>query len=247
MSAEQHRLLGLVSIHDVMPDTLDRCLSLIDSLGRRGVKPITLLVVPGLPWSDAQLATLKSLQESSLVLAGHGWRHRAAAIRGPYHRLHSLLLSRRAAEHLSLSAEEIRALIARSFAWFGAHDLASPTLYVPPAWALGRLDRAELPRLPFRFYEVLSGVLAHDGRLQRLPLTGYEADTRWRAAMLAPWNALNAQRARRSGKPLRIGLHPYDDEMLLRRQMQAQIDSCDGFVGYDTLMGGGMGGAMGGA
>ena len=237
MTAERGTLLGLVSIHDVMPATLDRCLRLIEFLDGQGVNPVTLLVVPGLPWSDSQLATLKSLQAGGRVLAGHGWRHEADTIRGPYHRLHSLLLSRRAAEHLSLTPAEIRTLIGRCFAWFGEHDLASPTLYVPPAWALGRIGQDALTQLPFRYYEVLTGVLNVDGRLRRLPLTGYEADTRLRAMTLAPWNACNARYARRSGNPLRIGLHPYDDELQLRGQLRAQIQRCDGFIGYEAVAG----------
>jgi len=46
------RLIGLVSIHDAMPDTLPRIRELIAQLRGHGVDKITLLVVPGKQWSE---------------------------------------------------------------------------------------------------------------------------------------------------------------------------------------------------
>lgn len=236
MPTELKPLTGLVSIHDVMPATLARCQSLVETLQGLGASPITLLVVPGLQWSEAQLHTLRSLQEAGLILAGHGWYHRAQTISGIYHRIHSLVLSRDAAEHLSLSSDQTIGLIRDCHRWFVDNGLNQPTLYVPPAWALGRVASNRLAELPFKLYEVLSGVMNSNGRLRRLPLTGYEADNRLRARSLRPWNNWNEKRARKTGRPLRLGIHPFDEDYLLSGQMRAQLGRCDTFTDYDAAM-----------
>lgn len=230
------QLTGLVSIHDVMPDTLPRVQKLITGLQDLGVDKLTLLVVPGKNWSAQDLQTLKSWQEQGLKLAGHGWTHQASKPRTLYHRLHSLLLSRLAAEHLSLQREQIARLMSECFQWFDQQNLAPPTLYVPPAWALGSLPRAQLASLPFAQVELLDGVVAcQSNTLRRLPLTGYEADTAWRAFSLGMWNRWNLRRAKSSGKPLRIGIHPYDEEYRLREQMMEQVQACEQFIDYQEL------------
>ncbi len=235
-ATESHTLTGLVSIHDVMPETLQQVRSLITQLRAANVVKITLLVVPGKHWTQADLQQLHDWQNEGLQLAGHGWNHQASKPRTLYHHLHSLLLSRMAAEHLSLDREQIAMLINECFSWFGERELRAPTLYVPPAWALGPLPPTELRTLPFRFVELLSGVLNCETTcLRKLPLTGYEADTAWRALSLGNWNKLNEWRARNSSRPLRIGIHPFDDEYRLRHQMHKQIQACEQFIDYDEL------------
>jgi len=229
-------LTGLVSIHDAMPDTLPRIRELIAKLRAYEVDKITLLVVPGKQWSEMELVQLKQWENEGLKLAGHGWNHQADKPRNLYHKLHSLLLSRLAAEHLSLQREQIARLIRDCFDWFGKQKLTAPTLYVPPAWALGALPRSALSELPFQHVELLAGVVeSSSNSLRRLPLTGYEADTGWRAFGLGYWNKVNLWRARSSGTPLRIGIHPFDDELRLREQMYEQVQSCERFIDYDEL------------
>jgi predicted deacetylase len=216
-------LPALVSVHDVMPETLEDVQSILALLTSRGVRPVTLLVVPGRDWTAAGIATLRDLQYQGCVLAGHGWTHRVKHVRGPKHRLHSRLMSRRAAEHLALDADAIAALITRCHTWFANHDLGNPELYVPPAWAMGTLNRAELAKLPFRQYEVFGGVYqaGHD-KLTHLPLTGYEADTGWRALAVRAWNRANLRRARQD-RPVRIGIHPFDLRLKLAADLKALL------------------------
>ncbi|MEQ8407431.1 MAG: polysaccharide deacetylase family protein [Gammaproteobacteria bacterium] len=234
MHTEQKSLTALVSIHDVMPETLGHCTSLIEPLLKRDLGPITLLVVPGREWSTRDLDTLRAWQAAGCQLAGHGWTHEATHIHTLYHKLHSLILSRRAAEHLSQQEGNLLALIRRCHGWFVEHDLGAPALYVPPAWALGNIRSPLLADLPFTMIEVLRGVIRlQDQSLLRLPLTGYEADNSWRAWNLKPWNSWNEKRAIVSGKPLRIGIHPYDNELRLSRQLWQQLDHCQAFVGYE--------------
>lgn len=214
---------ALVSIHDVMPESMDRVEALLARLAARDIDRVTLLVVPGLDWNAGQLARLRDWQARGHELAGHGWRHEARTIRGWRHRLHSRLISRHAAEHLALDEAGIAALIRRCHDWFAAQRLTSPRLYVPPAWAMGAIRRERLSTLPFRYYETLGGI--HDfreGISYRLPLLGFEADTPARARGLRLWNRLNRNPGCWYG-PLRCAIHPRDPELLLGRDLDEYL------------------------
>lgn len=224
---------ALVSIHDVMPATLARVEQILQALPPR---PVCLLVVPGLDWSADQLDTLHRWQREGHELAGHGWLHHAARIETLYHRAHSLLISRQVAEHLSLDETEIAALIRRNHAWWVDHGFEPPDLYVPPAWAMGRIRPARLRELPFRLYEDTGGVLdGPTGRYARLPLAGFEADRRWRALFLRPWNALN-RRLSTPSRPLRLSIHPSDFDYLLADQLTAWLNEISHWRLYRSLI-----------
>ena len=100
---------ALISIHDVMPSTLNRVSRLTQDLTHLQSCNITMLVVPGHQWSREQLDVLREFEQQGYILCGHGWHHSSKKIRGVYHRLHSLLVSRHAAEHLALDEKEITA------------------------------------------------------------------------------------------------------------------------------------------
>ncbi len=211
-----------LSIHDVKPSSLERVRRLVALCRARAGPRITLLVVPGLEWSGAQVDRLRAWSREGLELAGHGWIHHGPP-RSLYHRVHALVLSRDQAEHLSRPRHELVELVERGFAWFEERGLPEPGLYVPPAWALGALTREDLARLPYRGYEVLQGFLDRDGRLHRTPLVGYEADTGFRRQALRLTNGLARRIARISGRPLRIGLHPPDLELRLAADLRRDL------------------------
>lgn len=202
----------IVSVHDVMPETMDNVADLLSLLtGHDGIGPVDLLVVPGLDWRADQIERLRDWSRSGHRLAGHGWTHRISRIRGPWHRLHSLLISRDVAEHLATDADGIADLVSRCHAWFGDNDLPAPELYVPPAWALGAIPRHRLSTLPFDRYEVFTGLIdAASGRWRPVPMIGFEADTIWRVGPVRLWNALNHGHARFWRTPLRVAIHPHD-------------------------------------
>lgn len=215
---------ALLSIHDVMPHTLPRVASIIDTLRAHGHETMTLLVVPGQDWQAEDIATLARWQHEGMELAAHGWHHRASQIRGIYHRLHAALLSRRAGEHLALNGHAIAQLMQAAADWFPQHDLAAPSTYVPPAWALGAISTARLTMLPYQRIEVTRGLLdPRNGRLHILPLVGFEADTAWRKHALRQWNRTQIWQARHLERPLRIGIHPYDPELRLAGDLQRVI------------------------
>lgn len=226
----------LISIHDVMPHTLSRVERLLEcSLNDIAPANVLLLVVPGLDWSSSQIKTLQTWQQVGYELAGHGWQHRIRRCSSAYHRLHSLLISRDAAEHLSLSGTELNALIEANAAWFPANGLVPPQVYVPPAWAVGELDLTLLRDCGFRCLETTTGLVdLHSGTRRRLPLVGFEADTRLRAGFLRLWNRLNASMANEA-RPLRLSIHPFDDEYRIADQMTRLIREAQP-VHWSTLL-----------
>lgn len=213
-----------ISIHDVMPSTVNDVSSVISLLESHGIKAVQLLVVPGLDWKASDIATLKHWENRGYELVGHGWRHRASEIRGIFHHAHSLLLSRDAAEHLSLDSTAIASLLDRCYGWFGEHGFSHPRRYVPPAWALGPISRLELYELKFKTYELLSGDLdPRTGRVRRLPLVGFEADSWARSIALRAWNTFNRLLAHLTGRPLRIAIHPKDLDLRMSGDLRALI------------------------
>lgn len=232
---------AFVSIHDLMPHTLPRVERLLGWLADRGVPPVTLLVVPGLPWEPAQIARLRSLAGAGHPLAAHGWVHQTQP-RRLAHRLHAALISRDVAEHLDLPSAEILALLRRAQAWFPENGLPSPGFYVPPAWALGPIGKRDLAAAPYARIETTRGLIhldrkpasdAAQPRFVAYPLTGYEADTRLRAAFLRRWNEVQWQQAARRGKLLRISIHPNDLELRLADQLTTQIEAVETFCNWD--------------
>jgi predicted deacetylase len=233
-------LRALVSIHDVMPDTRSVITQMLNTLKQRvpQLRPyhITLLVVPGKAWQTDDLNWLSSLVHQGHPLAGHGWSHAAPNQRTFYHHLHSLFLSRNAAEHLSRSSQELQQRVANCHQWFAAHHFPAPSLYVPPAWAQGCLNAKQWQALPFLQLETLSAV--NDVQQQQrwpLPLTGYEADTPWRAWFLTRFNQWNKHQARKTGRPLRIGLHPFDLQYRLAQNAMDDLTSVEEFYQYSEL------------
>ncbi|RLT93968.1 polysaccharide deacetylase family protein [Ketobacter sp.] len=233
------RLQALISIHDVMPETRPLVSDMLYQLSRlERLQPdkITLLIVPGKDWQPTDIHWLQALAQQGHPLAGHGWSHRAPTPRSLYHWCHRLLLSRTAAEHLSRSETDLRQRVQHCFAWFQQQDLPTPDLYVPPAWANGNLNWLQWPQRPFRLLETLPGVMdLEQGLEQRLPLTGYEADTTLRAWFLNAYNQHNLYQARHQQRPLRIGLHPYDLRYPLAPKALQHIAQVTEFLSYTDL------------
>ena len=214
---------ALLSIHDVMPATLGRAEDLVGLVRRHHAGPVTLLVVPGAGWSDGSLQRLERLTDAGCEVAGHGWSHRAARVRGLHHRLHAALISRGVAEHLALDRDGARSLVRGCYDWFAQQGLPSPTLYVPPAWALGPLDPVRDRDLPFPLWEDLAGI-RYPGRAGRrwLPLAGFEADTPLRAAVVRMVNGLGFRLAA-GARPLRFAIHPGDLDLMLAADLRTAI------------------------
>lgn len=212
------------SIHDVSPATIDAAAAIAARLTAAGIGPFCVLIVPAGVWTDAALAQLRAWAAAGHLIAPHGWTHLAPRPDGLYHRLHSFLLSRNAAEHLGRGKGEVREIVENGRAWFEAAGLPPPTFYVPPAWAMGALPLPEMRGYGFERVETLCGIWdAKRGRTRLLPLAGFEADTRFRAVALRVLNAANEGLARLSQRPLRIAIHPSDSKLLLSRDLARWI------------------------
>ena len=231
-----HRRTALVSIHDIMPDTLPEVLDIIEVLEGMKLQAVTLLVVPGLNWTEGDLRTLRDLQQAGYELAGHGWTHRCAEIDNVTHRLHSIMMSRQEAEHLSLSAEQIQSLLSRTFHWFHKAGLQPPRLYVPPAWGMGAISKAQLAQLPFQMYEYLGGVFnVERRRFFRMPVLGFLADTAARVWILRSVNGVNSALAGAFGLPLRISIHPPDLYLGLASDLRTTLERSTHFLHYADI------------
>ena len=226
---------ALVSIHDVMPHTLDRVQSILDTMPHIPANMVTLLVVPGLDWQSSQIETLRGWQQAGYILAGHGWSHKVRQIRGLHHSLHAAFISRTAAEHLSLTQAEIANLMQDCHAWFSEKQLSLPDLYVPPAWAMGKANEITLENSPFTYFETTSGIVdSKTGRKIILPLAGFEADNLFRACSLTLWNSLNYT-ASTASRPLRLAIHPFDPELKLKNALQRMISKVSEPMDYHSL------------
>jgi predicted deacetylase len=232
-------MTGIVSIHDLMPETMARVEAILDWLRAHGQPKVTLLVVPGKPWSQRGIGRLRDLAAEGHALAAHGWHHQTS-IRRWKHRIHARLISRNVAEHLDLDATGITRLMQRSHDWFAKQQLPSPSLYVPPAWALGAITPGQLADLPYEQIETTRGLYQRGAAdtfcKHTYPLTGYEADTPFRASFLRRWNNHQARSAQRSGRPLRISIHPDDLRLRLTDQLANQLRAVDRFIHYSALL-----------
>lgn len=213
-----------LSIHDLMPDTLDRVAEQLAMIERHCPGSVLLLVVPGKEWTSGDLDRLRAWVAAGHRLAGHGWSHRAHRIGGLKHRLHSLFVSRDCAEHLALEASEIIELMQRCRQWFIEHDLPAPDDYVPPAWALGSASLDALRETGFKRVETTAGWLdLSTGRFQRSALIGFEAASLWQVPVLKMSNTANRILAR--FLPLRIALHPDDHHLPLAKDLKRILSS----------------------
>jgi len=212
-----------ISIHDVSPKNLDKIIFIINHLNKKhNIKKITLLVIPGLDWNDEQIAIFKEWENNeNIELASHGWIHESSPIKNIYHYLHSKLISDDCAEHLSLSKSSIIKLMNNSYSWFVDKGLTPPTLYVPPAWALGNINKKDLLKVPFSEVETTSGVYINN-KFIFIPLIGFETKNYFRFIIVKISNFINYLLYHIFGL-IRIAIHPNDFKLLLRKDIDKYL------------------------
>ena len=211
-----------VSIHDATPQNLDDIESIIQILQNQfDINKICILVIPGLNWNEIQLQRLRSWQKDGLEIAAHGWNHKAQDKKSFYHKIHSILMSANCAEHLSKKRQEIVKIIRHSYNWFIINDFKKPLLYVPPAWALGKITKQDLDRLAFTHYECTTGMV-HNKKYCFLPLLGFKEKTYIGAMLRRFFNSLNYFMAYFTGS-IRIAIHPKDFTLYLKKDIEKYL------------------------
>jgi len=212
-----------ISIHDVRPNNVYKIINIINLLfDKYNIRKITLLVIPGLNWNDKQIEILKSLQnKAGIELAAHGWCHKSDSIKTIYHYMHSKLISADSAEHLSKSKLSIIKILNNSHLWFSNQGLNSPTLYVPPAWALGNINKEDLSEISFNEFEMTSGAFINN-KFIFIPLIGFEVKTYFKFIIVKILNLINYLLYSFFGV-LRIAIHPDDFNLLLKRDLDKYL------------------------
>jgi len=222
-------LKSYISIHDVAPQNIDDIQYIIHTLNSvYKINKICILVIPGLNWSVKQIKQLRRWQNDGIEIAAHGWYHRAATNKTFYHKIHSLLMSDNCAEHLSKNSTEIFKTMNDSYNWFIRNGFQNPILYVPPAWALGKITKKDLSRLSFTHYECTTGII-HKNKYCFLPLLGFEEKTYFRAILRRFFNSLNYFMAHFTGI-IRISIHPDDFKLYLNRDIRKYLSRSNEIV-----------------
>ena len=224
-----------ISIHDVSPENISIIENIVNILNLKyNIKKLSLLIIPGLDWNKNQIDKLKYWQTQGIQIAAHGWTHVSQKKKSFFHIIHSFLISKDCAEHLSKKRSEIVYLINKSYNWFIKNNFESPILYVPPAWALGKLNRKDIVFLPFKIIECTTGML-HKGEYRFLPLIGFEAKTRIRAHLLKFFNGINFILGRLVGI-VRITVHPNDFNLLLSDDANMYLKTANNTVFLNELI-----------
>ncbi len=214
-----------ISIHDVSPSNLNNIENIIFRLSDRfNINKISILVIPGLNWNNKQINKLKTLQKKGVQIVAHGWLHKTKNIKTLYHKLHSLIISDRCAEHLSQSRQDINIIISNSYNWFIENGFQKPTLYVPPAWALGKIKRDDLKNLQFTYYECTTGLI-HNNKYHFLPLIGFEEKFWCKSLLRRFFNSFNFILASFTGI-IRIAIHPNDFNLYLKNDLEKYLKIC---------------------
>ena len=223
-----------ISIHDVSPRNLNDVENIISRLDSKfNINKISILVIPGLNWKKKQLDKIKSWQNNGIQIAAHGWLHKSKKIKTIYHKLHSLIISAKCAEHLSKNRQDINRIISNSYNWFIENDFQRPYLYVPPAWALGKINRKDLQKLNFTHFECTTGFI-HNNKYRFLPLIGFEEKFLWKSLLRRFFNSFNFMLASFTGV-VRIAIHPNDFNLYLKNDIEKYLNKCDEAVLLNEL------------
>ena len=224
-----------ISIHDVTPKNLENIEKIIFLLNNKfNINKICILVIPGLHWDQNQINKLKVWQNQGIEIAAHGWQHVSQSNKSIYHKIHSLIISKNCAEHLSKDASDIINLIHKSYDWFISNGFKKPLLYVPPAWALGNITKKDLSELKFSYFECTTGLIFNQKYIF-IPLIGFEEKNFIMALIRKFFNGLNYFMAYFTGI-IRIAIHPDDFNLYLKKDISKYLSIKYNYVLLNDLI-----------
>jgi predicted deacetylase len=218
--------IGVISIHDVAPATLDECAALLDRVERIG-GVASLLVIAG-PWrepiaSDAPAfaAWLRAAASRGHEIVAHGWEHRAVsdpAVRvGPCRRLSERMLTRGCSEFAALGADEASVRARRALVELRSLG-TEPTGFVAPGWSMSAEALSVLGATGFEYTTTrLSVIDLVDNRSLSIPAVCHRPKSSLSVPAARMLVAVVALRCR-EGRSVRLALHPDDthDDRLVR-------------------------------
>jgi len=211
----------VAAIHDVTPRNLARVARLRDRLGAAGVSVATLLCIPNhhgverLAASVDARAWLRRRADAGDEICLHGDRHLAEApIRGWRDRLRARLFCRGEAECLAQDAAARRRMLVDGRAEL--EDLVGRRVggFVAPGWLEPRGLDSALAHSGFRWHESRWGLARLDGaRAIHAPVVSFAAAGLVKRPLSVATARVVAAIARRGAGPVRLALHPADDEV----------------------------------
>ncbi len=222
-----------IVLHDVAPQTRERCQTVLDALARIGDFPVTLLAVPrhhGVPRDAAFESWLQARAARGDDIALHGYTHRDEGTPGGLvDRLRRRVYTRGEGEFWDLPLAEARRRIDAGLGWLAALGIA-PAGFVAPAWLMGESAWQAVHERGFEYtctlqqvYRLGAGAEAAGLRCQAQV---YSSSTAWRRWMSVAWNGSLAWLQRRDDV-VRLELHPVDVQAPVRdsweRLARAQV------------------------
>ncbi len=206
-----------IVLHDVAPQTRERCQTILDALARLGDFPVTLLAVPshhGAGRDAAFEAWLRERADRGDDIALHGYHHLDdGRPKGVLDGLRRRVYTRGEGEFWDLPLAEARRRIDAGLAWLASFGIV-PAGFVAPAWLMGETAWEAVRERPFGYTCTLRQVfrLAQPGAgAARLDCQAqvYSSSTAWRRWMSVAWNSTLA-RLQRQRDVVRLELHPVD-------------------------------------
>lgn len=205
----------IVSLHDVSPVTFDLSRRICDDLEARGIKEISLLVIPNHHHRGHFLDHKPFLEWlHSMIARGH-----EAVIHGYYHqraarpeesaktRAITRLYTAGEGEFFDIEAQTATALLVKAREEFRAVGF-NPSGFIAPAWLLSDQARNALRALGFSYTTLLREVIdLQQPRSYISQSLVYSTRAAWRRVCSLAWNA-TLFRSLQAQPLMRLGIHP---------------------------------------
>ena len=216
-TASAERAALVVSIHDVEPGNRALVESILEEIGRRGVRVASLLVVPHYHHQRAVaedpkfLAWLREKEAAGYEIVIHGFFHQRPRRQGESarHRFITRIYTQDEGEFFDLLYEEAMQRIKNAQSIFEVAGL-KPRGFIAPAWLLSTDGERAARDAGMEYTTRLRTVLdLRSGQAFAARALVYSVRNGWRRSVSLAWNAAIFQ-ATRENPLLRLSIHPPD-------------------------------------